>query len=108
MLQSNWHLLGGLAVLATGSILLTDIDEIIAGAAGTILWAGFALGATNIVKPQGVCCTYTTSSPLLAVFGGAMAAIMLAVALYGTVVMVAPGSVPVAGATSTSAEDSNG
>lgn len=97
MLQVHWLFLGSIAMVATGSVLITSIDEIIAGLAGAFAWGGFSLGSTNIVKTQGACCTYTTSEPMLGLLGGAMAIIMLGVALKGTVVMVAPRSTEMIG-----------
>jgi len=91
MYIEHWYVLTGLAVAALGATYLTDLDEIIGGAAGTLLWALWAFGATNLEHREGVCCVFSTSEPGLAAFGAAMAGISVLIALKGVGLILAPG-----------------
>lgn len=61
--------------------------ESVGGLLGALLWAVFGLGAMNITQTTS-CCVVRTQAPGVAFIAAAFAALMLFVALFGTISLV--------------------
>lgn len=91
--QLTWLFLGSLAVATTAATLFTDVEDIVGGMLGTLLWSLWALGATNVELVRATdtgLVTQTQTYPALALVGGGLAALSVLILLAGSTTLLDP------------------
>lgn len=84
MNQVTWLFLGIMALSATGVTIRSDVDDILAGIVGVLLWGYWGLRATNVEIVRDGHPIITESYTGLAWFAGGMVALHVLVLLLGT------------------------
>jgi len=91
--QLTWLFLGAFAVATTGATLFTDVEDIVGGMCGAVLWSLWALGATNVELVRATdteIVTQTQSYPALALLGAGLAAVSVLLLLTGATTLLDP------------------
>lgn len=86
MLLGVWQFLGLLALVATGSAVLSRADEAVFGPLGAILWWVWAFGATNLQSQAGA-----SSEFAVAIVGALLGVLSLIIGFAGALSFVAGG-----------------
>lgn len=91
--QLTWLFLGAFAVATTAATLFTDVEDIVGGMLGAVLWSLWALGATNVELVRATdtgLVTQTESYPALALLGAGLAAVLVLILLTGATTLLDP------------------
>lgn len=83
MNQVTWIFIGIIAMSVTGVTLRTTVDDILGGIIGAVIWAYWALSATNIEIIRDGHEPIVESYPALALFGAGLVAVHILVMLVG-------------------------
>jgi len=91
--QLTWLFLGTVALAVTGATLFTDVEDIVGGMCGAVLWSLWALSATNVelvrASDTGIV-TQTQTYPALALLGAGLAAVSVLILLTGATTLLDP------------------
>lgn len=84
MNQITWIFIGIIAMSVTGVTLRTTVDDILGGIVGAVIWAYWALSATNVQIIRDGHEPIQESYPALALFGAGLVALHILILLVGT------------------------